>query len=795
MKSLKLLTKPSRTAWLGALAISAVCLSASAPAVYAGKPGVFLANDTYFTLENASLAAGGDSPLMQFSLKLHNGGGGAVDFNGYGVRVVDEAGNRYPARLGSKQSARVQPGKEQTFDFYSQLAPGVKAEGLKVDLYAWDGSGADQTRDIGALPVAGSLPGGVSAASQTVVRLKDADSAAKEDAFLTFVQGDGFHVVENGKTYLYVNLYVTCSGKTGVTLPSGLQYRLLTSDGRTLAGALSGSDGSSLLPNETVQRMVKAELSEPSVGPLTLQLVTPDAGEDKVLGSLRLGALPPAVKLGSEKPLARYGTGSGLTLVAEKASAIRQEDGMLVQSAVTVRNDSGRMIAVPALTGAYQFGQDGSIAASEARSTRDAYLAPKAAITFSYTALLPSGVEPDAAELVVRVKEDAAVAGTSAASGTTASGRGASSASGGSTSSGANTANTEAAKSAGSTGTSATGTTSGSSATGSASGSSSAGGSTGGASAASGTGGQTKTGTSGSGTISSPSNTASGLKTDGRPVMVVGLQGIAQQYNPTLAAKNYEYGTPLPLAASSLIDSKLDMSLVELHLHENTDYGYKTAIAKVKYTNRGSSVLTLLDIGTELLNLQGLAFPGVRQTSAASTIMPGTNYVVAYSFMVPADEKGDNIAFRVTDPKTIAPAKLNLGTFRVAAQREEEYGKISFYPFDVNIDANNLATTYSQSAGYSYHLNVSLTIEQREPVIVDQNFSKMEFELVDGLGRVLGSQSAGFTGTQKLISGTQRISFTNIKTEQIESGVTIRVYETVDTPNGPAKRLVREFQP
>ncbi|WP_054977692.1 hypothetical protein [Paenibacillus sp. A3] len=785
MKSLNLLTKPSRTAWLGALAISAVCLSASAPSVYAGKPGVFVANDTYFTLETASLAAGGDSPLMQFSLKLHNGGSGAVDFNGYGVRVVDEAGNRYPARLGSKQSARVQPGKEQTFDFYSRLAPGVKAEGLKVDLYAWDVSGADQTRDIGALPVADSLPGGVSTASQTVVRLKDVDPAAKEDVFLTFVQGDGFRVVENGKPYLYVNLYVTGSGKTDVTLPSGLQYRLLTSDGRTLAAVLSGSDNSSLLPNETVQRTVKAELSDQTVGPLTLQLVTSDAGEDKVLGSLPLGELPPAVKLGSEKPLARYGTGSGLTVVAEKATAIRQEDGMLVQSTVTVRNDSDRMIAVPALTGAYQFGKDGSAAASEARSSRDAYLAPKAAVSFSYTALLPSGVEPDAAQLVVRVKEDAA--GTSAGSGTTAS------ASGGSASSGANTTNSGAAGNAGTSASS--GITSGSSASGSAAGSSSAVGSTSGTSAVSGTSGQTKTGTSGSGTTSSSSGTASGSKTDGRPVMVVGLQGIAQQYNPTMAAKSYEYGSTLPLAASSLIDSKLDMSLVELHLHENTDYGYKTAIAKVKYTNRGSSVLTLPDIGTELLNSQGLAFPGVRQTSAASAIMPGTSYVVAYSFMVPADEKGDNIAFRVTDPKAIAPAKLDLGTFRIAAQREEEYGKISFYPFDVNIDANNLATTYSTSAGYSYHLNLSLTIEQREPVIIDQNFSKMEFELVDGLGRVLGSQSAGFTGTQKLITGTQRISFTNVKTEQIESGVTIRVYETIDTPNGPAKRLVREFQP
>ncbi|MDO3677268.1 hypothetical protein [Paenibacillus ehimensis] len=779
MKSLKMLTKPSRTAWLGALAISTVCLSASAPPVYAGKPGVFVANDTYFTLENASLAAGGDSPLMQFSLKLHNGGSGAVDFNGYGVRVVDEAGNRYPARLGSKQSARVQPGKEQTFDFYSQLAPGVKAEGLKVDLYAWDGSGADQTRDIGALPVANSLPGGVSAASQTVMRLKDADPAAKEDGFLTFVQGDGFRIVENGKPYLYMNLYVTGSGKTGITLPSALQYRLLTSDGRTLPGALTGSDSSSLLPNETVQRTLKAELSELSVGPLTLQMVISDTGEDKVLGSLPLGELPPAVKLGSEKPLARYGTGSGLTVAAEKATAIRQEDGVLVQSTVTVRNDSDRMIAVPALTGAYQFGKDGSAAASEARSSVDAYLAPKAAVSFSYTALLPSGVEPDAAELVVRVKEDAAAAGTSAGSGATAAG------SGGSTSASANTAGSGAAGSAASSG-ATSGTTSGSS---------SAGGSAGSTSAASGTSGQTKTATSGSGTTSSSSGTASSAKTDGRPVMVVGLQGMAQQYNPTMAAKSYEYGTPLPLVPSSLIDSKLDMSLVELHLHENTDYGYTTAIAKVKYTNRGSSVLALPDIGTELLNSQGLAFPGVRQTSAASSIMPGTSYVVAYSFMVPADEKGDNIAFRVTDPKAVAPAKLDLGTFRVAAQREEEYGKISFYPFDVNIDANNLATTYSQSTGYSYHLNLSLTIEQREPVIVDQNFSKMEFELVDGLGRVLGSQSAGFTGTQKLITGTQRISFTNVKTEQIESGVTIRVYETVDTPNGPAKRLVREFQP
>lgn len=83
----------------------------------------------------------------------------------------------------------------------------------------------------------------------------------------------------------------------------------------------------------------------------------------------------------------------------------------------------------------------------------------------------------------------------------------------------------------------------------------------------------------------------------------------------------------------------------------------------------------------------------------------------------------------------------------------------------------------------------------RDPeVIVDNNFSKLKFELVDGSGSSLGSSSFPFTGTNRLVSGTQSLSFNNLTQNQVQNNVSIRVYESVTTPNGDMDRFIAELK-
>jgi hypothetical protein len=84
-----------------------------------------------------------------------------------------------------------------------------------------------------------------------------------------------------------------------------------------------------------------------------------------------------------------------------------------------------------------------------------------------------------------------------------------------------------------------------------------------------------------------------------------------------------------------------------------------------------------------------------------------------------------------------------------------------------------------------------MDVTRQEEVIVDPNFSKLTFDLIDALGHVLATQSLTFTGSQKLVSGKQTIAFSSVKVDQLESGVTINMYEQIDTPNGVTKRLVK----
>jgi hypothetical protein len=264
--------------------------------------------------------------------------------------------------------------------------------------------------------------------------------------------------------------------------------------------------------------------------------------------------------------------------------------------------------------------------------------------------------------------------------------------------------------------------------------------------------------------------------------------------------KNYVYGSPIELdSLNELVGKDVEVSLVELHMHGNQDDGYKTAVAKFKLRNNGKSPAPLPAFGAELMDADGYTYAGVRQIAAATSLMPGLSHVVSYSFNVPKTEPEDGrFALRLLEGGGTAdqPYASPIAAIGVQAQNEDkDTDTWNLYPFRIQLKDWWLAA-YADSVpvvSYSYKLRLNLDITREDDVVVDAGFSRLKFELVDTLGRMIGYETVPLTGQGRLVSGTQIVKFSNIRTEQQEYPLSINVYEVIDTPNGEASRLIRSF--
>jgi hypothetical protein len=264
---------------------------------------------------------------------------------------------------------------------------------------------------------------------------------------------------------------------------------------------------------------------------------------------------------------------------------------------------------------------------------------------------------------------------------------------------------------------------------------------------------------------------------------------------PVTTNESYAAGTPIAFdPLNRLIAADTEVSLVELHMHENEGAGFKSVVAKFKLYNKGSSTSALPAFGAEIVGTDGAAYAGSRQAQTPAVMMPNLSYVVSYSFMVPATENGERLAVRLLDSQSAAPYSSTIASIRAEVGEEAEGSALSFYPFNLKIDYWTVNGMYNAATGYSYRMKLDLDVEQVDNVVADAGFSKLKIELTDTLGRVIGSQSVPFTGTNKLISGEQTISFSNIYTDNYQYPLVVKLYESIDTPNGEANRLVKTLK-
>ncbi|MEK8129568.1 hypothetical protein WMW72_16805 [Paenibacillus filicis] len=271
------------------------------------------------------------------------------------------------------------------------------------------------------------------------------------------------------------------------------------------------------------------------------------------------------------------------------------------------------------------------------------------------------------------------------------------------------------------------------------------------------------------------------------------------QGQPVPAA--YTLGTPIAFdPVSKLVDGQTAVSLMELHLNENPDLGYQTAVGKFKLTNRGTAPVALPAFGAELVGSGGATYAGARQANVTAQLNPGLSYIVNYSFNVPKSEQAEAYTMKLLDGKSAAPYASTVASLRTPLEKDGDSlngeTKFKLYPFEVKFNDYTISAMFnSQTFTYSYKILLDLNITQADDVVVDESSSKLRFEAVDSMGRVLDSLDAPFAGKNRLISGRQMLTFNNIKSEQLDSNVTIRVYEAVDLPGGTSsKRLIKTLK-
>jgi hypothetical protein len=272
--------------------------------------------------------------------------------------------------------------------------------------------------------------------------------------------------------------------------------------------------------------------------------------------------------------------------------------------------------------------------------------------------------------------------------------------------------------------------------------------------------------------------------------VAIAVQGGEQANSASNAS--YSIGNPIMIDPLSSIVDNTDVSLMEMHINQNPGDSSKTAIAKFMLVNKNSKPIPTPSFETELTGAGGATYSGDRQTNVVATLNPGLGYIISYSYTIPVTEEGKGLVLTLLDTKTATPYKIAAASVVAPVQQETESNTLLLYPFEVEFTDYTVSTNYmTTSSAYTYKLKLTLDIKQKENVTVDKNFSKLRFEVVDKLGRVLGTADQVLVGDQKLMSGTQNIVTSDIKSEQFEFPITTNVYELIETANGQAKRFLK----
>ncbi|MEC0246665.1 hypothetical protein P4H65_12780 [Paenibacillus chitinolyticus] len=287
----------------------------------------------------------------------------------------------------------------------------------------------------------------------------------------------------------------------------------------------------------------------------------------------------------------------------------------------------------------------------------------------------------------------------------------------------------------------------------------------------------------------------------------------------------YAFGDAMKMdPLNELVHPNMNVSLVELHMQQNEDDGFNTAIAKFKLTNKSGGPLNVPAFATDLVSSDGYTYNGNRQGTTTLRVLPNASYVVTYSYILPASETGEGLKLALyethgasagagaqasgaksQDTKaqeaqaTAAEAgtsyKSLLTAYSVNLQPQpESKDELKLYPLTVKVNNWEISAMFNQQQNYNYRLKLLLDIEQEKDVLLDRTFSQLQFDMYDNGGTLINSVKSPFVGENKLQKGANVINF-NADSMQLDFPVTVKVYESFVNDKGEtAKRLLTTFK-
>ncbi|MFH5182305.1 hypothetical protein ACHHV8_06515 [Paenibacillus sp. TAB 01] len=276
----------------------------------------------------------------------------------------------------------------------------------------------------------------------------------------------------------------------------------------------------------------------------------------------------------------------------------------------------------------------------------------------------------------------------------------------------------------------------------------------------------------------------------------IGLPTAEQTTNDSTQPVSYTMNTPLPIdPINNVVNPNISVSVVDLQMYENKGMGYQTGVVKLKFSNRSDKPLPVPQFAAELVG-SGFSYAGVRTNAAAALVVPGTDYVVTYAFVLPLKDAKEQYVLKLIDDKTAAPYKV---TFSQAilnvSHPSQEPLHLVMYPYELNIHDWALSTIAginqtTQSYAYNYKLSINMDLISNDSVMVDAKYSKLLMELENASGRTIASTTLDLNGENRLTTGQQLIYFKDTQSDQLEYPLTLNMYEVIDTPSEPARRLV-----
>ncbi|ALS20426.1 S-layer homology domain-containing protein [Paenibacillus naphthalenovorans] len=268
-------------------------------------------------------------------------------------------------------------------------------------------------------------------------------------------------------------------------------------------------------------------------------------------------------------------------------------------------------------------------------------------------------------------------------------------------------------------------------------------------------------------------------------------------YGTPMALPAYEFGKPIAIdSLSQAVSPQLGVSLMSLDWFENEGQSFKTAVAQLKFKNPSGSPLSVPDLTAELQNAQGILYSGTRTASSVKEVLPGMGTVVTFTFTVPLSEDAARFTFRLLEQQGQQTYKFPVAETSVAVNPPAaDSTLLTFYPFELklsswSLSAVTMANPTTRAYTFNYKFKMDLDVHTTDEVIVDPGNPKLYMQLENSEGTRIASKVYTLAGENRLMSGSQIINFDNVSSDQLEIPVTLKIYETINTPAGDAKRLL-----